>query len=180
MNSVDVVLFQSINQFAGKWPFLDSLGVFLASRLEYFLWFALFLFLVKNFRKNIFLILQAFGAAAFSRYFIAQVIRWIWYRPRPFLVMNVNQLLQYSNEASFPSGHASFYFAMSTVVYLHNKKAGIVFFAASLLITFSRVFVGIHWPTDILAGAIIGILSGKAVVYFFNKFAIAERLKIVK
>ena len=43
--------------------------------------------------------------------------------------------------------------------FLDNKKAGIFFFLASFLIGLARVFSGIHWPSDILVGALVGILS---------------------
>jgi len=99
---------------------------------------------------------------------IVELIRWIWQRPRPFVQNNVNLLLTH-NASAFPSGHAAFFFAVSTIVYFYNKKAGILFFIASFLICLARVFSGIHWPLDILAGAIVGVLSGWVVHKILKK-----------
>ena len=163
--NLDVLIFQQINGLAGRWNFLDGAGIFFAQYFEYALvGFTLF-FLRKNFR----VILSAFSAAVLARFGIVELIRLFWSRARPFIGNNVNLLIGHENTSSFPSGHAAFYFGLSTVVYFYNKKAGIVFFIASFLISISRVFVGIHWPSDILAGAILGILSGWLVLKVFKK-----------
>lgn len=157
---MDLYLFQEINQFAFKWDWLDNLGIFFAKYFEYFLVLCLLLFLILRFKKYWKMIIRAFVAAVLARLIIVNFIHLIWQRSRPFIENNVNLLVEYSDKASFPSGHAAFYFAISTVVYFYNKKIGILFFLASFLISLARVFVGIHWPTDILAGIVIGIFSG--------------------
>lgn len=105
------------------------------------------------------MVIEATAAAVLARLVIVNFIRLILPRLRPFVENNVNLLLS-SGESSFPSGHAAFYFAIATVVFFHNKKAGIAFLAVAFLISLARVFVGIHWPSDILAGAAVGIFSG--------------------
>jgi len=158
--NLDYFIFQQINQFAGRWPIIDAIAIFIATKLEYLLLACLVFYFIKDYRKYTPIIIKAIGAAIVSRFVIVEVVRQLYYRPRPFLVHNVNLLVRYGNEPSFPSGHASFYFAIATVVYMYNKKTGIAFFAASFFIVLARVFVGIHWPSDILAGAIIGIIVG--------------------
>mgnify|MGYP001558745976 FL=1 len=77
----------------------------------------------------------------------------------------MHQLLTESSW-SFPSGHATFFFALATAVYFYNKKWGIGFFIATIFITVSRVIAGIHYPSDIIGGAFIGILVAYATYYF--------------
>lgn len=161
---MDLLIFQQINNLAGKWTYLDSLGIFFAKYLVYALLFLLILFFWKK-KKVIFLSL---AAAIFSRFGLVELIRLFWSRPRPFVENEVNLLLEHVG-ASFPSGHTAFFFALSAVIFLYNKKAGTLFFIASFLIAISRVFVGIHWPSDILAGAVIGIFSGWLVFKIFRK-----------
>lgn len=169
--NLDFYLFANLNQFAGKWIYLDALAIFFAKYFEYVLILFLLLFLLKNFRKYRPMIIQAFGAAILARFVVVNIIRWLWYRPRPFVENHITLLIDKLNQASFPSGHAAFYFAISIIVYSYNKKAGTLFFIASFLISISRVFVGVHWPLDILAGAIVGIFSGWLIMKISRKFS---------
>jgi len=156
---MDLFLFNLINQLALKWFWLDVLGVFFAEYFEYVLIFCLLLFLVIRFRKYWKMVFQSIVSAVLARFVVVELIRWIWEKPRPFIHNHVNLLVTH-NAPAFPSGHAAFFFAISTIVYFYNKRAGILFFLAGFLICLARIFIGIHWPSDILAGAVVGILSG--------------------
>jgi undecaprenyl-diphosphatase len=187
---MDYYLFQLINNLAGHWGWLDALGVFLAANLQYFLvaFLLIFLFLgkVKAERiKNYWMVGLAFLAAAISRLVFCEIIKLLVNRPRPFETHQVIQLLPYNTGHSFPSGHASFFFAIAMVAYLFSRLypesfdriqdklrrgVGWVFFVGAFLISLARIFVGIHYPSDILAGAIIGVFSGWMVMKIFNKW----------
>lgn len=165
---LDFSIFQWINNVAGKNIWLDSLAIFFAEYFQYVVVLLLFLILVINRRKYLRMVIAAISAAIFSRFIVSEIARFIFPRSRPFVDNNVNLVIFHSSgEPSFPSGHASFFFALSTVIYFYNKKTGLLFYVASFLISISRVFVGIHWPSDILAGAIVGIFSG----WFINKLS---------
>ncbi len=153
-------LFQKINDLAGQSVCLDSLGIFFAEYFGYLLAVLVFVVFWKKYR----IIFQSFLAGIVARFGFTELIRWLWPNPRPFVDNNVNLLLSHTDSASLPSGHAAFFFGLSTVVYLYNKKAGLLFFAASFLISISRVFGGIHWPLDVLVGAVVGIFSGWLVI----------------
>lgn len=172
---MDYFLFQQINQFAIQFPWLDFLAIYFAEYFEYVLISLFFLFLLKNFKKYWPMILQGLASAIFARFGIVELIRFLWSRPRPFIENQVNLLIDKTNEVAFPSGHAAFFFALSFIVYQYNKKAGLGFFVASFLICFSRVFVGIHWPSDILAGLIVGVFSGWLVIIFSRRFFSAAK-----
>lgn len=169
---MDLYLFHQINQWVFRYFWLDIFGKFCAQYLGYVLVLFLFLFLVVRFRKYWKMAVQAVISAILARLVFVEIIRWILPRPRPFLENNnVNLLLENVGHIhnSFPSGHAAFFFAFSIIVYFYNKKAGILFLIGSFLICLARIFVGIHWPSDILAGAIVGILSGWLVFVFSKK-----------
>lgn len=167
---MDFLIFQKINSFVGKSVCLDSLGIFFAEYLGYFLIGILILFLLKDSKKYWSMVAKALVAAILARFVITEIIRFFWQRARPFIENQVNLLLFHDTTGSFPSGHAAFYFALSTIVYFYNKKAGAFFLIASFLIGISRIFTGVHWPSDILVGAIIGIFSGWLIIKIFNKF----------
>jgi undecaprenyl-diphosphatase len=167
---MDLYLFNLINQYAGKWDFLDKLAIFFANQFQNVLFVALVLLLLINFKKYFPMMVSAAGAILLSRIVITEAIRFLFFRPRPFLVEKVNLILPYNPaEASFPSGHAAFFFALAMAIYLQNKKLGLFFFVSAFLVTIPRVFGGIHWPSDILAGALIGIFSGWLVHKILKK-----------
>ena len=166
---VDYLIFEKINSLAGKYSWLDSIAIFFAKYFDYFLIFLIFIFLIKNFKRYWRPIVKTVSAGILARLGFTEIIRFFYKRPRPFVENKVNLLLNHSSSSSFPSGHAAFYFAISTVIYSYNKKAGLLFFLASFLISFSRVFVGIHWPSDILGGVLIGIFSGLLILKFIKK-----------
>ena len=167
--ALDTLVFHLLNDMAGQSPALDGAFVFFASYLGYAL-IGLFLALAFISRRSLREKLSFFFIAALSsvtaRFGVAEFIRFFYHRPRPFADLSVTQLLA-TNEWSFPSGHATFYFALATAVYLYDKKWGIGFFAAAALMGASRVVAGIHYPSDIALGALIGVL----VAYIIHSVA---------
>jgi len=168
--NLDNIVFKAINNIAGKSVCLDSLWIFFAEYLGYILVGVLILFLLKNYKKYRQFVAKALISAVLSRFVITEIIRFFWQRPRPFIGNDVNLLINHSDTSSFPSGHAAFYFGLSMMVYFYNKKLGIIFLIASFLISVSRILVGVHWPSDILAGAVVGIFSAWLVNRISNKY----------
>ncbi|KKR04026.1 MAG: Bacitracin transport permease protein BCRC [Parcubacteria group bacterium GW2011_GWF2_39_13b] len=170
----DYFLFQQINNLAGRFFWLDKIAVFFAAYFQYFLVAGLLIFLVlgkdkENKIKNRFMVFGALLSAGIARLVFANIIRWLYYRPRPFIDHQVNQLLNHNSEGSFPSGHAVFFFALAMFIFYYNKRIGTWFFIGAVLISIARVFVGIHYPLDILAGALVGIIAGWLVNIIFEK-----------
>lgn len=157
---MNVELFQIINSWAGQNVWLDRLMVFSADKLGYVivgLTIVVCLFNAKKYRE---ILILSFGSAVAARFGIVSLIRHLYYQPRPFLVLqDVQQLLDHNTESSFPSGHTAFYFAVAMVLYRYNKKVGIAAFVLSGLMGFARIFVGVHWPLDILAGMGVGAIT---------------------
>jgi undecaprenyl-diphosphatase len=97
---------------------------------------------------------------------INQVISSVWNRPRPFVAHSdtVHVLLAYSRDASFPSDHAAAGFAIATALLIVHRRWGVAALAAAAIMSYARVFVGVHYPGDVLAGALIGIAVGWALM----------------
>jgi len=147
--------------------FLDYGIIFSAKYLGYVL-LAVFLILFFRNRRKDFLIIPLFSALL-SRFVFTEIIRFFYFRPRPFIENGVAPLIEHAPSASFPSGHAAFFFALSAGVYYYNKKAGLWFFAASAAIGLARVFAGVHYFTDVLGGLAIGVFSFWLVSFFYKK-----------
>lgn len=151
----DFYLTEKIIQLSLRYEWLDTLAIFFAEYIDYLFVFLVFLLLFWNFRATF---LGAF-AIIFSRILVIAPLRFFIERGRPlFFFEDTLGLVRKAN--SFPSGHAAFYFAFATIIYLYNKKIGIFFFILSSLMSLARVFIAYHWVVDVLTGALIGIITG--------------------
>jgi undecaprenyl-diphosphatase len=176
---VDAQLFHLLNNLVGQSSLLDSIVVFCASYLAYItgaVFFVLVFFSRYSKREKWELVLVTGIASVIARFGITELIRFFYHHPRPFFALpDVRQLPQVVETSwSFPSGHATFFFAVATAIYLYNKKWGIGFFIAAIVISLGRVVAGVHYPSDIIAGAIIGIVVAYATVYLARKIASKE------
>lgn len=147
---------------------MDYIVIFSAKYLGYVL-LAVFLFLFwRNKNKNFFFI--PLISALVSRFVFTEIIRFFYFRPRPFVEQGISSLIEHAPSASFPSGHAAFFFALSAGIYSFNKKNGYWFFAASMIIGLARVFAGVHYFTDVLGGLVIGLFSFWLVSFISKRF----------
>lgn len=92
-------------------------------------------------------------------------------RPRPYDVANFTDLLIHElSDNSFPSGHTSYAFTFATIVTILNKNKALKIFTdvLAVLMAFSRLYHYVHFPTDVLAGAIFGILIGILSIKIYN------------
>jgi undecaprenyl-diphosphatase len=137
-------------------------------RWELFLALALVLLLVK--KKEV----RDFGmlllAAVVVGFLLVTGLKLFIARPRPFDTLSDVSVLVTSWSYSFPSGHAACIFTVVSLVSTHTKKYYYLY-ALACAVAFSRIYVGVHFPSDVLAGAFIGFLVGKGVV------AVANRMK---
>ncbi len=99
------------------------------------------------------------GASALIALGIGQLVGKAFPRPRPFVYHHVTMLISRSADTSFPSDHATLGFAVAAMVWTFNRKAGAGLTVLAVLLAFSRVFVGAHYPFDVLGGAVLGALT---------------------
>ena len=171
--NLDLIVFRWLNSWAGINEWLDAGIIFRAEWLGLWLGGALGVFIVlgKDKRRELRMVLQALLAVLVSRFFVTELIRYFYDRPRPFEILeNIYQLLEHSPGGSFPSGHAAFFFALAMSVFFHRKIWGIIFFLGAISIGLSRVAAGLHWPSDILGGAIVGILTSILINFLVKKY----------
>lgn len=100
------------------------------------------------------------------------IIKNIVKRPRPFtLHPYIDTIVAKPSSYSFPSGHTCSSFAVATVIFLYNKKWGIAAYIVAALIAFSRNYFYIHYPTDVLVGAVEGVLIGLLTTVLIKRHA---------
>jgi undecaprenyl-diphosphatase len=118
-------------------------------------------------------------AAAAVALVLNQVIHAIWDRPRPYETHAIRHPWSSSTDASFPSDHASASIAIAVAVFMFDRLVGGLFLVAAGLIAIGRVFIGAHYPADVLASLLVGVGSAVLVVKL-GRPAIAWLVRIVE
>jgi undecaprenyl-diphosphatase len=107
---------------------------------------------------------------------IVIILKFLVAEPRPFLTLpNVDLLVQVDGQ-SFPSGHSASSFAAATLIGLKYRLESrgslrmLIYplFIFALLVGVSRIYIGVHYPYDVIVGALIGILCGLTVLKYEN------------
>src|SRR3989338_8591577 len=94
-------------------------------------------------------------------FFIEYLIKNYFGRLRPqFLLPDAILPYDFSRSFSFPSGHAAIAFALSYVLGKIDRKRKVFYYFLAILISFSRIYLGKHYPSDVVGGAIVGMLIG--------------------
>ena len=172
--SFDFAVFQLVEKLWN--PVLDAIMVFITHLGDdgiFWLVLAAVLLIFKKTRKLGVLLLLGLGVASVINNL---VLKQIFERPRPFNFTGwpegfvfPNPLIEKPDSFSFPSGHTSSSLGAATPLLIKaKKKLGIPIFVLAVLVGFSRVYVHVHYPTDVIVGAIVGIVSGIIAVVAFK------------
>ncbi|MBS6183677.1 MAG: phosphatase PAP2 family protein [Clostridium celatum] len=100
------------------------------------------------------------------------IIKHIVKRSRPFQNYEDELLINKPITYSFPSGHTASSFAALAVFLQMNGKLGLIMSPIATLIAFSRIYLKVHYPTDVIFGIVLGITCGVSVVSFLGRMAI--------
>ena len=133
------------------------------------LWILIIVILLftKRYRK---IALFALGALILEVVLVEGIIKGIFERPRPFLLHeNIQLIIPKPLGFSFPSGHTASAFAVATLLFLNKVPLRKTIIGLAVLMGFSRLYVYVHYPTDVLAGMILGIGVGWFVYYIQRK-----------
>ncbi|MFB5934595.1 undecaprenyl-diphosphatase [Peribacillus frigoritolerans] len=106
--------------------------------------------------------------------FINTLIKLFYFKPRPFVKRRVGILIPSKMDSSFPSKHTLLVFAISTSIFLYDRVLGSIMWVLSMLTGFSRIWVGHHYPSDIIGSAFIATMSSiilDKIAHFVNYFA---------
>lgn len=105
------------------------------------------------------------GVSAVAALGVNQVVASFWFEPRPFVTLHgVHVLLAHSADDSFPSDHAVIAGALAVGTLLFARKWGILAAVVAVLLAFARVYAGMHYPLDVLAGLAIGAVVALVLV----------------
>lgn len=152
-------------------PFITKLGD------VGFIWIAISIILIctKKYRK---VGITSLLAISIGTILTEEIIKHLVERVRPIIAYTiVNPLVKPPNSFSFPSGHTASSIAVAYVLSTYLKRYKFYFISLAVLIGFSRIYLYVHYFSDVLGGAVVGLISGILAVYIVRK--ITERKKNV-
>ena len=169
--SLDVAVFHFINQTIAN-PLFDKFFSYITEVKNWYLvyiilWLTIF---IKGGRKGkiaaLFALLLITASDQFSSAFLKNLIQRV--RPCNFLD-DVRIVLGCTGSFSFPSSHAVNNFAIATFFAILYPKYKWALFISAFLVAFSRPYIGVHYPSDMVGGAIIGIIFGFLFSFFVTR-----------
>lgn len=174
LSEINIELFRMFNDLGKEVMFLNPIMIFFAKYMKYFLLFGIIMYWFTRKRENRIMIISSMFAFVIAEVFGA-IAGAIHSNNQPFVELNnVNQLIGHAIDNSFPSDHAIEFFSICITFLLFKKNLRYVWLAIAILVSFSRIWVGVHYPADILVGAILGII-GAALCYW-----IIPQLNVIK
>jgi len=178
----DRSFFLLVNQLP-HWPLIDAIMLFI-SKSVIVAWAVFFLYiftLIFIHKKNagrgfIFLIIATLSGFVINSYGFKD----FFHRRRPFLAIPFAVVVQNGmTDYSFPSGHA-FSVALLATLFIRKRNIFLVVGLYALLVGFSRIYLGVHYPLDVIGGYLFGFIYGLSVNHFYEKFLSEEEFHILK
>ncbi|ANP86027.1 phosphatase PAP2 family protein [Rhizobium leguminosarum] len=178
MYELDVWMTQAINGLAGRNGLADqfmvlvsSIGVPLLVLAVAVQWWR------KSDRLYIRHVLVAAGLSFLLGLGVNQIILLFLSRIRPYDGGITHLIIERSADPSFPSDHATATFAVAAAFLFHGmERRGLAFLSAAILVAFSRVYIGTHYASDVLGGALTGILAAGTIVVFYKPGTRVDRM----
>ena len=169
---LDTTLFVFFNVHLAN-PVFDVVMPFVTEKTHWYpIWIAAIVFLLwKGGRKGRWVVLIVLLAVASSDLSVNRILKPLFHRIRPCnVVEGAHLLLGKKSSFSFPSSHATNFFTMATVFGYFYRRYQWIFWFLAALVGYSRIAVGVHYPFDVLAGALWGMAIGYGWIFVFKRF----------
>jgi len=166
----DFNVYLRLNETSNEFYFLK---IFFEGFAKYGILIAFLSFIYLIWTKKINALICSFFAIALAGT-TDLVIYLIWKRPRPYIshegIVNINPENYTVDVASFPSSHTYLAFAVATSIFLYgHKKLGTFLFLVAIFVAISRISTGLHYPSDTIGGALLGISAGMFAYIIVHK-----------
>lgn len=163
MLSIDLALFHRINGLAGHVPWLDAL-MMACAKYAPVVFAVVLLSCWATWRPGLQRAAALAGVAALVALGIGQVVGMMLPRARPYRVTTATVLVVHAPDTSFPSDHAILAFAVTLVLAGVSRRLGGWLALFSAVVLFARVYIGVHYPSDVIGGALLGSLIAWGIV----------------
>lgn len=154
---MDYKVFKAINLLSGRCSPIDFLMILISKKMRYVFILVLIFMWFRNdhYRRVSWNAVMSSGITLF----LHALIKLVYFKPRPFAKRRVGILIPSKIDSSFPSKHTLLAFAVSTSIFLYDRVLGSIMWVLSVLTGFSRIWLGHHYPSDIIGSAIIASMT---------------------
>ncbi|PDY44641.1 undecaprenyl-diphosphatase [Bacillus pseudomycoides] len=173
---INIDVFRLINDLGKQYPSLNPIIVFFAEYMLYVLILGILIYWFTRTNKNRMMVIQG-GIAFICAEIIGKIVGQFYSHYQPFAVLpNVNQLVEHEIDNSFPSDHTILFFSICVSFWLIRKKEGWLWLMLAFCVAISRIWVGVHYPIDVVTGALVGSISALFVYWIAPKLSLIKRL----
>lgn len=148
---------------------MDTLMIFLAKYLYLIVGIIAVLYVLMQSRSQQKKILIFSIIALPLTYLVAKIAGHFYFDPRPFVTHHLKPLIAHAPTNGFPSDHALLSFAIASVIFIFNKKIGIILGVLGLFVGISRIYVMVHSPIDIAGSFMISVCVVGIIWYLSRK-----------
>ncbi|WP_242213389.1 undecaprenyl-diphosphatase [Bacillus cereus group sp. BfR-BA-01383] len=171
---MNYTVFQWINNFAGSSKLLDTLMIAITNSVPYVaILFMLILWFNNGKKENAirkqYTVLYTTLSVSIAL-LVNVLIHAVYYHPRPFITHHVNQLVPHAADSSFVSDHSVLVFSIAFVFILRGEKLKYIALIWAILVGVSRMYVGVHYPLDILGAAFLTFITSGLVMQSARMF----------
>ena len=179
LQNIDTALFYFINKTLAN-PLTDKIMPFITENNHWFLVYIILLgwLFIKGGAKGRVAVIMALLLVTLTDQVNSFYIKDLFHRIRPCNALpNVHLLVNCTDSFSFTSSHAINNFGAATVFSYFYKNFRYILFGTATLVSLSRVFVGVHYPFDILCGAMLGVFAAWVFIYIWRFISKTLKLK---
>ena len=159
LSEINMELFRAINHLSYQLELLNPLMIFLAKYMEYILIAGVIIYWFTRTKENRIMVISAIISFIVAEIF-GKLLGKIHSNFQPFVTLqNTNKLIDHAIDNSFPSDHAIQFFSICIVFLFFKKNLRYIWLALAILVAISRIWVGVHYPLDVIVGALLGTIT---------------------
>ncbi|HWO96100.1 MAG TPA: undecaprenyl-diphosphatase [Bacillus sp. (in: firmicutes)] len=172
----NIHIFRIINDLGKRYMYLNPIFEFMAEYTVYLLVLGMIAYWFTRSNSNRMMVMSALIAFVTAEA-AGKIAGQFHSNHQPFAELpDVNKLIEKSVNNSFPSDHTILFFSVCVSFWLFRKKNGFLWMMLAFSVALSRIWVGVHYPADIAAGAIIGMISAVTVYWIVPKSNFIQQL----
>lgn len=176
ISQVNIDVFRAINDLGKEFDFLNPIAIFIADYMVYVLLIGLIAYWFTRTNQNRMMVIQSVLAFVLAEV-LGKIAGIFNHHFQPFVELpHVNKLIEHAVDNAFPSDHSILFFSICFSIWLVRKKEGWVWLTVACLVGVSRIWVGVHFPGDVLTGALIGICAALVIYWIVPKLSFIKSI----